>query len=71
MEKKLEAQDQAWQNCLDSIVEDAMCKSKEQAEQQEHSHAHMEQNIKETQEKDLKHMEVSLAKVQVSCVLVH
>ena len=26
MEKKLEAQDQVWQNHLNSIVEDAMCK---------------------------------------------
>jgi flagellar biosynthesis GTPase FlhF len=71
MEKKLEAQDRVWQNRLNSIVEDATRKLQEQAEQQEHSRAQMERKMKENQEKDLKRVEESLAKVQVSRVLVH
>ena len=70
-EKKLEAQDQAWQKQLELVVEDATCKLQEQAEQQEHSCVQMEWKMKESQEKDVKHVEERLTEVQVSCVLVH
>ena len=69
--KKLEAQDQAWQKRSELVVEDAMCKLREQAEQQEHSHVQMEKKMKESQEKDVKHAEERLTEVQVSCVSVH
>ena len=70
-EKKLEAQDRAWRSRLDSIAEDAVRNLREQAEQQEHSRVQMEREMKESQGKDLKRVEESLAKVQVSRVLVH
>ena len=70
-EKKLEAQDQAWQKWLKLVVEDAMHKLREQAEQQEHSHVQMEWKMKESQKKDVKHMKERLTEVQVSCMLVH
>ena len=70
-EKKLEAQDQAWQKRLELVVEDAMCKLQEQAEQQEHSCVQMEWKMEKSQEKDIKHMEERLTEVQVSYVSVH
>ena len=70
-EKKLEAQDQAWQKWLELVVEDTMCKLREQAEQQEHSYVQMERKMKESQEKDIKPLEERLTEVQVSCVSVH
>ena len=56
---------------MELVVEDAMCKLREQAEQQEHSHAQIQRKMKESQEKDVRHVEERLTEVQVSRVSVH